>query len=262
MSENFKFFEYVLLFHPKKKKKLCAKIMPEKPIHTQWGVIKPEDIVSKKPGDSINTHLGERLIIFRPLLYEKIEYSRAFKYSTQIVRPRDWGLILSFSNIRPGSKVIEIGTGSGAFTAFLCEIVQPDGHVYSYEIRPERAEIARQNLVELGVPDVYDIKIRDVARDGIDEKNVDAIFVDIPEPWTVISFVYDALKPSGILICYVPTFNQIAKLLPTLDDIGFADIRIFDHFFREIQTNPNAVRPLLKSYVFSAFIVLARKISK
>lgn len=262
MNETFKYFDWCVLFHPQKKKKVCVKIMPEKQIQTQWGTIEPEDIIGKKIGDHISTHLGVRLFIFKPLLYEKIECSKLFKYATQIVRPRDWGLIISFSGIKPGSKIVEIGTGSGAFTAFLCEIIQPDGHVYSYELQSERAEVAQRNLVELGVPRVYTVKVRDVAREGIDEKNVDAIFVDIPEPWTIIKHAYDSLKPGGIIICYVPTFNQIARLLPVLEDVGFVDIRIFDHFFREIQATPRAIRPLLKSYVFSAFIVLARKTLK
>jgi len=249
----------VTLYNPKNNKRICIRLNLEQTIHTQWGIIDPKDIVGLRPGDAVTTHLGEKLIIFRPLLYEKIEHWKCFRYPTQIVRPRDWGIIISFSNIRPGSRVIEIGTGSGAFTAFLCEIVRPDGFVYSYESNPERAKVAENNLKVLNIPNIYTIKIRDVARDGLDEENVDAVFVDIPEPWTIVNHAYKSLKDGGMLICYVPTFNQIRDLLIALNKNIFYDIRIIDHFYREIQPKPGAVRPLLKSYVFSAFIVFARK---
>ncbi len=251
--------ELVVLLHREKKKKLCVRVKPGKKIHTHWGVIDPNDVVGRLPGEYISTHTGERLIVLRPLLYERIEISSEFKYATQIVRPRDWGLIISYSNIRPGSRVVEIGTGSGAFTAFLCEIVWPGGYVYSYERDPDRAKIAERNLRLLGVPKVYEIKVRDVVRHGIDERNVDAVFVDIPEPWSVVKHAHLALRPGGILICYIPTCNQVSRLLTALEGF-FEDTLIIDHFFREIQPRAEALRPLLKSYVFSAFIVFARKI--
>jgi len=253
-------FENIVLIHRRKLKRLCVNVKPDQKIHTQWGVISTNDIIGKSPGSIVRTHLGEELVVFRPLLYEKIEHGRIFRYATQIVRPRDWGLIISFSNIRPGSIIVEIGAGSGAFTAFLCEIVQPNGFVYAYERIEERAKIAEENLLKLGVPKLYQIKVKDPSVDGIDEKNVDTVFVDIPEPWTIVRVAYESLKPGGMLICYVPTYNQIHRLLIELNTCRFFDIKIIDHFYREIQADPNAIRPLLKSYVFSAFIIFARKI--
>ena len=251
--------DFVTLFEPKKRKKLVVKLVSGKKIHTQWGFIEPEKIIGKTPGICIETHLGKKLIAFRPLLYEKIEHSKSFRYVTQIVRPRDWGLIASFADIGPGKIIVEVGTGSGGLTAFLSSLVAPTGRVYSYEIDAERARVAEENLRNLGVPQVYEIKIRNVAEEGIDEIDVDVVFVDVPEPWHIVDHAYKALKPSGILICYVPTFNQIQRLLESLEN-KFEDIRILDHFYREIQPNAFAVRPLLKSYVFSAFILFGRKI--
>jgi len=257
--ETFSEGEFVMIFEPKKRKKLVVKLVPNKRIHTQWGYIEPSSIIGKEPGSTIETHLGKKLIIFRPLLYEKIEHSKIFKYATQIVRPRDWGLIVSFADIGPGKIVVEIGTGSGGFTAFLSHLVAPNGRVYSYEVDSKRASIAKENLKNLGVPPTYIIKVRDVIKEGIDESDVDAVFVDIPEPWLVVDHAYRALKPGGVLICYVPTFNQIQRLLESLER-KFSDVKIVDHFYRELQSIPTAIRPLLESYVFSAFILFGRKL--
>ncbi|MCR8432997.1 MAG: tRNA (adenine-N1)-methyltransferase [Crenarchaeota archaeon] len=251
--------DLVTLYEPTKRRKLVVKVSKNKKIHTRWGYIDSNDIIGKTPGSSVNTHLGKKLLIFKPLLYEKIEHSRCFTYATQIVRPRDWGLIISFADIYPGKRVLEIGTGSGAFTAVLSHLVSPGGRVYSYEIDQKRAQIAMENLRNINAPPVYEIKIRDATKDGIEETDIDVAFVDIPEPWLVVDKVHNALKPCGMLVCYVPTFNQVHKLLESMQGL-FEDIRIVDHFYRELQANPTAVRPVLEGYVFSAFVVFGRKI--
>lgn len=259
---NFKVGDFVLLYDPEKRKKLVVRLDIEKKIHTQWGVIEPKDILSVKPGSFILSHTGKKLIVFRPKLYEIIEHSRVFKYATQIVRPRDWGLIITYANIRPGMQILEIGTGSGAFTAFLSEILGQTGKIISYEINATRAQLAKRNLEIIGVPKNYEIRIGNPSEIGIPEKNFDAAFIDIPEPWDVLNAVYDSLKDGSTLVCYIPTFNQVKKTLEIAIEIGFDDFLLLDHFYREIQVNPNAIRPLLKSYVFSAFIFFARKIYK
>jgi len=56
-------------------------------------------------------------------------------------------LMLEILHLEPGSKVLEIGTGSGYQTAILAEICQ---HVYSVERHPQLAEQAEEVLSRLG----------------------------------------------------------------------------------------------------------------
>jgi len=51
-------------------------------------------------------------------------------HSSQIIYPKDAGLILLFGGVKPGAKVIEAGTGSAALTSILAQYVLPEGHVY------------------------------------------------------------------------------------------------------------------------------------
>ncbi|RLF17023.1 MAG: protein-L-isoaspartate O-methyltransferase [Thermoprotei archaeon] len=60
--------------------------------------------------------------------------------------------------LRPGHKVLEVGTGSGYHAALCAEIVAPEdsevkGHVYTVEIVPELVEFARENLRRTGYLD-------------------------------------------------------------------------------------------------------------
>ena len=57
-------------------------------------------------------------------------------------------LMLEILHLEPGSKVLEIGTGSGYQTAVLAEIC---GHVYSVERHPQLASEAQDTLSRLGL---------------------------------------------------------------------------------------------------------------
>jgi protein-L-isoaspartate(D-aspartate) O-methyltransferase len=56
--------------------------------------------------------------------------------------------LLGSCNIRPGETVVQIGTGSGYYTAVLAHLVGRRGRVYGYEIDEALAARARENLSE------------------------------------------------------------------------------------------------------------------
>jgi protein-L-isoaspartate(D-aspartate) O-methyltransferase len=88
--------------------------------------------------------------------------------------------------IGPGSKVLEIGTGSGYQSAILSEIVGPTGHVYTVEIIGPLGRQARTTLDEQGYRNVH-VRIGDGYKGWPEEAPFDAIIVtaappDVPEP--------------------------------------------------------------------------------
>ena len=70
-----------------------------------------------------------------------------------------------------------------------------DGEVYSYEVREDFAEIAERNIKGFELENVH-VKCRDVT-EGIDEKNLDLVFLDLPKPWDVAEHAKSALKTGG-----------------------------------------------------------------
>jgi|SRR5579859_6927467 len=50
--------------------------------------------------------------------------------------------------LKPGSKVLDVGCGSGYLTAVLARLVQPDGIVVGIEHLPGLSELAKQNLLK------------------------------------------------------------------------------------------------------------------
>ena len=76
----------------------------------------------------------------------------------------------------------------------------------------------------MGLADRVDFKLRDIA-EGFDERNVDAVFLDLPNPQDYILQAKEALKPGGYLGCILPTTNQVSTLLIALRRVEFCFYR-------------------------------------
>ena len=61
----------------------------------------------------------------------------------------------------------------------------------------------------------YQVELRD-CYEGIDERDVDRVVLDLPEPWQVVPHAEEALRPGGILVAYTPSIIQAAQLREAL----------------------------------------------
>jgi protein-L-isoaspartate(D-aspartate) O-methyltransferase len=87
----------------------------------------------------------------RSLAYE--DHPLPIGYGQTISQPYIVAWMTELLELKPGEKVLEIGTGSGYQAAVLAELGYVD--VYSIEIVPELAEQASNRLDELG----YDVQV-------------------------------------------------------------------------------------------------------
>lgn len=71
-------------------------------------------------------------------------------YGQTISQPYIVAWMTELLELKPGEKVLEIGTGSGYQAAVLAELSY--GEVYSIEIVPQLAESAKERLEQLGYP--------------------------------------------------------------------------------------------------------------
>ncbi|MCK4669494.1 methyltransferase domain-containing protein, partial [Candidatus Bathyarchaeota archaeon] len=133
---------YVLLYLGRRKTYL-VKVEKGKSFHTHKGFIEFDDLIGKEYGCTVLSNLRAEFTVLRPLLRDYIMKSVR---RTQITYPKDVALMVMFSGIGPGSRVVEAGTGTGALTTALAHYVKPDGRVYSYEIREEFLKNAEKNL--------------------------------------------------------------------------------------------------------------------
>jgi len=246
--------DHVLLYLNTKKTYL-VKVEAGKSFHTHKGFVQLDNLVGKEYGTKIKSNTGTEFHALKPLLPDYIFKSQR---KTQITYPKDVALIVMFSGIGPGSKVVEAGTGTGALTSALAHYVKPNGHVYSYEIRPEFVETARKNLQRANLFDYVELKNKDIAI-GIDEKDADAVILDMATPWLVVPHAYTALKGSGTLVSFSPTIDQVVKTVEALKEKGFVDIETIECIMRRMQIELGKTRPETLMTGHTGYITFARK---
>lgn len=225
-------------------------------ISTHLGELNLEDVIEKCYGDYIETHKGEKVFLIKPPIGE---FVRRLKRQTQIIFPKEAGYILMYLDIFPGARVIECGTGSGSLTTILAHFVGENGRVYSYERRREFASLAEENLKKWGMLERVEIKVKDI-EEGFDEEGVDAVFLDLPNPWDYIKQVKKALLPGRHFGAICPTFNQLEKLVDTLKREKFIWIRALELLMREIRPSPGKIRPEDNMIAHTGFLVFATSV--
>jgi tRNA (adenine57-N1/adenine58-N1)-methyltransferase len=223
--------------------------------HTHKGFIQLDEIIGKRFGEPVLSSLGFKFIILKPTIYDYLKKARR---STQIVYLKDISLIVAFSGIGPGSKVVEAGTGSGALTSALAHYIKPAGMVYSYEIREEFLRKARKNLERSNVLDFVELKNQDITQ-GISEIEVDAVILDLATPWLVIPNAYTSLKGSGSIVSFSPTIEQVIKTTKALEENGFVNIETIECILRKIKVKEGETRPETLMRGHSGYITHARK---
>ncbi|RME06811.1 MAG: tRNA (adenine-N1)-methyltransferase, partial [Anaerolineae bacterium] len=180
--------------------------------------------------------------------------------STTIMYPKDIGFLLMKMDIGPGKQVLEAGSGSGSLTIALAYYVGPEGRVYSYEARPENQQLARQNVERVGLSERVVFKVRDVA-EGFDERNMDALFLDLPNPFDYLPQVRAALKPGGFFGSLLPTTNQVSLLLQALEREGFGYPEVCEVLLRHYNPVGERLRPHQRMIAHTGFLIFARNLA-
>jgi tRNA (adenine57-N1/adenine58-N1)-methyltransferase len=231
-------------------------LLPGGEMHTHRGIVKHDDLIGLPWGTQIFSHLGSPFFLLQPMLGDILTN---LPRNTQILYPKEIGFILVTMGIGPGQRVIEAGTGSGSMTIALAHILGDTGKVISYERRPEFQKLAQKNLTRLGLEHRVEFKLKDIA-EGLDDKNADAFFLDVPAPYDYIEQVRSALKPGGFFCALVPTFNQVEKLLHALQRNKFAFLEMCEVLLRYYKTEPSRLRPTDRMVAHTGFLIFGRRI--
>jgi tRNA (adenine57-N1/adenine58-N1)-methyltransferase catalytic subunit len=224
-------------------------------LHTDHGYIKKEEITISTSGDIVQTHLGRE---FRVLEANINDYIELMDRRCSIILSKDLGVMAAYTGLGCGQRVVEAGTGAGAATIFMANIVGEAGHVYSYELREDFSQIADKNVKGFGLENVT-LKCQDVT-EGIDEKDVDLVFLDLPKPWEVVENARDCLKSGGYLAAYTPYIDQVKLLTRILKKREFSDLKSLECLVREIEVKDKGVRPKTRMTGHTGYLTFGRKI--
>ncbi len=180
------------------------------------------------------------------------------KRGPQVIVLKDASAILGFAGIGAGDRVVEAGAGSGFLSVFLANVVGEKGKVYSYEWREDFAKLVEKNAVKLGFEKIVELKLKNVF-DGIDEKDVDAVILDLADSEKAIGNAFNCLKENGVLVGYHPNVEQIRTFAETAITIGFSQERIMEVNTRDWLVRNRGCRPVNTGLMHTAFLSFWRK---
>lgn len=234
-------------------------------------------VVEYEKGKEIHTHKG-KIILPGKLFYGDVIYSSKnipfyilypdtaylsmkIKRTTTIVYPKDAGFIILNLGIKSGDRVLEVGTGSGAFTLILSNAVGKKGRVYSFERRKEFLENAKRNFERFSKFKNVIFFHMDLEKE-IPDIEVESAFIDVPEPWKLISNVKRVLKPGHALGSLSPNIEQIKMTKEKMMEEGFVRIRVYEIMLREILVRKEGTRPKEYQITHTGYLIFGNKVNK
>lgn len=232
--------------------------------HTHRGILAHDDIIGQPDGSVVTNNVGVEHLALRPLL---VDFVMSMPRGAAIIYPKDAAQILAQADIFPGATVVEAGVGSGALSLWLLRAIGPSGRLASFERREEFADVARDNVATfLGSdPQNWTITLGDLAQTLPDVspcQSVDRVVLDMLAPWECLGAVSDALKPGGVLLCYVATVTQLSRVAEAIRGTGLYTNPISNEtMIRGWHVEGLAVRPDHRMIGHTGFLITARRLA-
>jgi tRNA (adenine57-N1/adenine58-N1)-methyltransferase len=222
--------------------------------HTHTGIVPHADLLGHPEGTTVRSTTGARYTAMRPTL---TDFVLRMPRGAQVIYPKDLGPILLLADIQPGLRVFESGVGSGALSMTL---LRAGASVVGYEVRDDFAERARGNVHSFLGDEAsarYRVEVRDTY-EGIDERDLDRVVLDLPEPWQVVKHAAVAMRPGGIIVSYSPSIAQVMQLHEAFEDSGFHLAQTVEILQRTWHVEGQAVRPDHRMVAHTGFLTSAR----
>jgi tRNA (adenine57-N1/adenine58-N1)-methyltransferase len=220
------------------------------------GVIDPKTLVGKTYGGRFEFG-NKQFWVLVPSLQDKLQ---GLHRQAQIILPRDAAHILMNCSVEPGQTILEAGIGSGSLTIALASTVAPNGKIISYDIREEFVQHAMKNLKQAALAQYVTTKIKDVTT-GIDETDLDAVILDIPNPWTAVEHAWNALKVGGYFCAYSPLISQVEQTVRTIEQHPFIECKTYENIQREMVVSKHGTRPSFDMLGHTGYLTFARKVT-
>lgn len=219
------------------------------------GVVSGDSICESFIGQRLKVG-GRELVITTPSTKDLLGM---IERRAQVIIPKDSFMVPLHLNIGCGSRVIEGGLGSGALALVLLKSIAPEGKVYSYETREDFAALARRNISLSEHVSCWELRLDDICTAKL-EKEVDAVMLDIPNPWDAIDNAVAALRHGGHFGCYIPNTNQLESAVKKMRAAELSEVAAFETIQREMVVHEGGVRPAFDMLGHTGYLAFGRKL--
>ncbi|MDP9435538.1 MAG: tRNA (adenine-N1)-methyltransferase [Actinomycetota bacterium] len=237
---------------------------PGRQFHTHRGILEHDALLGGPEGVVVVIGTTEYLAL-RPLLSD---FVLSMPRGAQVVYPKDAGQVVQMADVFPGAHVVEAGVGSGALSMSLLRAVGDAGRLSSYERRPEFAEVARANVERFfgGPHPAWSVTLGDLAtalHASTSDRDVDRVVLDMLAPWECLDAVARALRPGGLVCCYVATTTQLSSTVEALRAHGgFTEPTSWESLVRGWHVEGLAVRPDHRMIGHTGFLLTSRRLAE
>ena len=235
-----------------------------------------EMLVSQPSGGVLRTELRRRYLVLKPTLEQII---MNMPRQAQVIYPKDIASMLMWGDVAPGQRIVEVGCGHGALTMSLLRALGREGHLTTYDIRPDHLNRTRKNIalylgeeyLERWSSVAFDITTPEQNHEGPDDSRAavlqgeplpraQAVFTDIPEPWRMLDAAAAILVDGGVWVAYIPTVLQLMQQVVGLNHHrAFSLAEGFETLQRYWHVSPPSVRPRHGMKAHTGFIITARR---
>ncbi|HOE18635.1 MAG TPA: hypothetical protein PLX02_06350 [Syntrophorhabdaceae bacterium] len=243
--------DYIRIIY--KDKSYFKKIITGQAFHGKGGILDYASLIGKRYGMRYG-----RYEVYEPTIEDIIMYG--LRRETQIVFPKDSAFICLKLGLRNGTRIVEIGTGSGAMTYLFSKMAGPDGAVVSFEQEERHHRNAKKNIERFAEWDNTELRNENVEEYAC-EIPFDAAFIDVREPWLCLEAARRLIRDSAPVGMIVPTANQISDLLRGLEK-GFGLVEVIEILLRKYKTVAERVRPTDRMIAHTGYLVFARKLEQ
>jgi len=186
-----------------------------------------------------------------------LDILKKLKRLPQIVTPKDASLILGYTGISSDSFIVDAGSGSGFLCIFLAYYCNK-GKVVTYEKRSDFAKVVKGNVELSGLKNIV-VKEKDIL-EGIEERNVDLITLDMKEAEEVVENAFQVLKPDGWLVVYSPYIEQVISVREKMGSLDFTQIKTVENIVREWRIGRHTL-PEVSGVIHTGWLTFARKMA-
>lgn len=231
-----------------------------KQFFTNHGSIEHNEILTSGEGGVVASSSGMLYTIFLPALQDFVV---GMPRGAAVIYPKDAAQIVEIGDMKPGSKVLEAGVGSGSLSLHILRTIGNEGLLTSCEIREEFLKVAQKNVERyMGyMPQNWQLLLTDIAEFKSDDK-YDCIVLDLLNPWDMIENVYRHLRPGGHFVCYLATTTQMSKLVESLKITNnWTEAIASETLYREWHLQGLSVRPKHRMNGHTGFLVHTRRMA-
>lgn len=198
---------------------------------------------------------GKEFVILSP---DVVDLMEGVERGAQVIMPKDAATIVFELDLKDGDVVVEAGLGSGALTTALLHSVAPSGKVISVELREDFGEKGRRNVSKSFASSLWSLQIGDIRLTDI-PRPVDAVILDMPDPWEAINNVCRFLRCGGHLCVYVPNANQLELVVKKMRSAGFVGVKALENIQRMMEVHEMGVRPSYEMLGHTGYLAFGRR---